>query len=528
VGEPLTHEGRVNWAGFSPDGLRVLTVSVDGTAGLWDALTGFRLSTGLKHRALVEHGQFSPDGRRIATASFDYQARIWEIARADQPAPPWLPELAEAVAGERLSPQGVPMEVPAGQFLELKSRLESLPADDAYTRWAQWFLGDRSTRPVAPTARHSARDFVAGLTGRWLTWGFFPSWLEAAKLEPTNGLVFAGIAWNQLDAGYTDPARVRMMDWHSQRALELAPDQPIVWRTRARALERSGQTNAALAMFERGHALREPYYWSEWAGALERAGRITEAWQKWEAILTMLEAQPPRPEAYPQGFGRYGKEFLRRHESVLGPSLPQGFDRWRALLGIQPRDSSCPAASIDLTPFYSSGLDKPWLALETRRLTLGNLPHGRAKLAGVEFDVRGVLQLSSAVLAEVQPVFCERASGIPLRKRARRLHVLHATDAPETAGKLVANYVVHYADGQQQDIPLNYGRDILAWLEEGAPTTGTGPQIAWRDSTIEEIRLQVCQFTWENPRPDAEIATLDFVSQMTQAAPFLVAITAEP
>jgi len=95
--------------------------------------------------------------RWIATAAFDYQVRIWEIAVAEQPAPAWLPELAEAVAGERLTPQGAPVEVPASQFLQLKSRLQTLSADTPYTRWAQWFLADRSTRPVAPTASHYTR-----------------------------------------------------------------------------------------------------------------------------------------------------------------------------------------------------------------------------------------------------------------------------------------------------------------------------------------------------------------------------------
>ncbi|MBP8258649.1 MAG: protein kinase [Verrucomicrobia bacterium] len=147
VGKPLAHEGRVNWAAFCPDSRRVLTASVDGNAGLWDAHTGFRLATGLRHRTLVEHAQFSPDGHRIATAPFDYQVRIWEIADARLPAPTWLAELAETVAGEWLDSHGVPADVPAVQYFELKSRLQSLPADDTYASWARRFITDRVARP---------------------------------------------------------------------------------------------------------------------------------------------------------------------------------------------------------------------------------------------------------------------------------------------------------------------------------------------------------------------------------------------
>jgi hypothetical protein len=33
--------------------------------------------------------------------------------------------------------------------------------------------------------------------------------------------------------------------------------------------------------------------------------------------------------------------------------------------------------------------------------------------------------------------------------------------------------------------------------------------------------------TWNNPRPEEEIASLDFVSAKQSAAPFLVAVTVE-
>jgi hypothetical protein len=40
-----------------------------------------------------------------------------------------------------------------------------------------------------------------------------------------------------------------------------------------------------------------------------------------------------------------------------------------------------------------------------------------------------------------------------------------------------------------------------------------------------ELRLFVA--TWENPRPDVEVTSLDLVSRETQSAPFVVAITVE-
>ena len=62
---------------FSPDGQRVLTGSRNGRAALWDAQTG-ELLRSFEHAHWVEHVAFSPNGRRLLTASVDRTARIWE------------------------------------------------------------------------------------------------------------------------------------------------------------------------------------------------------------------------------------------------------------------------------------------------------------------------------------------------------------------------------------------------------------------------------------------------------------------
>ena len=40
--------------------------------------------------------------------------------------------------------------------------------------------------------------------------------------------------------------------------------------------------------------------------------------------------------------------------------------------------------------------------------------------------------------------------------------------------------------------------------------------------------LRLYLSSYENPRPDVEVVSIDYVSAMTQAAPFLVAMTIEP
>lgn len=63
------HAAAVRTASFSPDGLRVLTASDDGTARVWDVKTGRAVTPPLRHSGKVVDAKWSPDGRVVATAS---------------------------------------------------------------------------------------------------------------------------------------------------------------------------------------------------------------------------------------------------------------------------------------------------------------------------------------------------------------------------------------------------------------------------------------------------------------------------
>ena len=64
------HEGEVRSAAFSPDGSRILSVS-DNAAFVWDAATGKPTVVLTGHQEPVRSAAFSPDGSRIVTASND-------------------------------------------------------------------------------------------------------------------------------------------------------------------------------------------------------------------------------------------------------------------------------------------------------------------------------------------------------------------------------------------------------------------------------------------------------------------------
>jgi WD40 repeat protein len=70
-------------AAFSPDGKRIVAADYN-NARIWDAATGKQIAVLTGHDRYVRSAAFSPDGTRIVTASDDGTARVWDTATAKQ------------------------------------------------------------------------------------------------------------------------------------------------------------------------------------------------------------------------------------------------------------------------------------------------------------------------------------------------------------------------------------------------------------------------------------------------------------
>ncbi|MGH3077810.1 MAG: WD40 repeat domain-containing protein, partial [Gaiellaceae bacterium] len=73
------HKAQVLAVGVSPDGSRVATGSLDGTARLWNAATGDPGHVLLAHKGGVLATRFSGDGTRLATLGADRAVRVWDV-----------------------------------------------------------------------------------------------------------------------------------------------------------------------------------------------------------------------------------------------------------------------------------------------------------------------------------------------------------------------------------------------------------------------------------------------------------------
>jgi hypothetical protein len=88
---------------------------------------------------------------------------------------------------------------------------------------------------------------------------------------------------------------------------------------------------------------------------------------------------------------------------------------------------------------------------------------------------------------------------------------------------------VHYAGEQEQVIPIVYGEDVRDWNgSSDISKEVTHGQMVWSAINNAGLHVRLFKTTWVNPMPEKEIVSIDYASAMANAAPFLIAITAEP
>jgi len=160
------------------------------------------------------------------------------------------------------------------------------------------------------------------------------------------------------------------------------------------------------------------------------------------------------------------------------------------------------------------------------------LPVGLQKLAGVDYDLRGVVQLGSK--APTADRFPGTVTGIKVDQTCRKLHFLHsaAFGHPSDEGKQIGSYVLHFAANQMRlEVPIVYGKDVRDWHHWSGEKDDAELKQVWRgDNNVSRSAnsyVRLFETTWTNLVPNIELRSIDFVSSMSQPAPFLIAITLE-
>jgi hypothetical protein len=186
---------------------------------------------------------------------------------------------------------------------------------------------------------------------------------------------------------------------------------------------------------------------------------------------------------------------------------------------------------VDLTPYGTNFLtDGP--AAPGDGNNLDRLPRGVHKLGDSYFRIG---EKMVQVKGQASPDRPESVAGIKVAARGTKLHILHATEQQTEPGTELGNYVVHYADGSREKIPIVYGRNLVDWWHfPSQKNDPSGARIAWTGTNEmsdqkrdENLEIRLFAFTWTNPQPDREIVAIDVVSSNSACDPYLIAVTLE-
>jgi WD40 repeat protein len=513
---------------FGGDGTCLFTYSLDGALRLWDPATGqLRREIATGFGTSLPSAAMSGDGRWVAAADGQGRVTLWEAA-----------------TGEPLTVlHGHSSEVNSIAFTADDTRLATCSSDGVSRIWD---LTDLSPA-VAWTARGC--DWPVGFSrdGQRLFAGTIrydaPAYDEPRIVirDATDGrdLLSLDNVGLCLSLDYHDATR-RLAAGAGEGLVRLYEAFP--WRED----DYPGTTAMGLTRRIRLYADR---YWAQRLVAEAEAARGTKGLSHQSVAPPELSGRPSGPAS---AVGSVPEEAERSAPAQPLPSPASAPGKRHQPLEIafswEPwlfpeRDPDATPRQLDLGRFYTSPLTRKHypVALWTQwaDLDLRELPRGLVPFHDVEFDVRGVIQLqarevqgqSQSYWACVPKAVCD----LPAGQKCRLTHVLHGCVFSEGEGVVIGRYRFHYVDGTSQACNIVYGRDVRAF--EGPPPSNlqadgpTRAQLVWVGSSpgarFLGVALRLYLATYENPRPDVEIAHLDFVSEMRAAAPFLVAMTLE-
>src|SRR5262249_55467792 len=146
---------------------------------------------------------------------------------------------------------------------------------------------------------------------------------------------------------------------------------------------------------------------------------------------------------------------------------------------------------------------------------LSSLPVGLQTMAGVTFDVRGLIQLGAE--SQIGEKYPSKVENIEIGEECSRLHFLQsAVNCSSFAkGTRIGIYRIHYVDDTFCEIPIVLGQDLGSWWNQ-PNEQAEGLTVAWEGAN--EASKKVAQLirlyktTWENPTPKVKVKTIDFLS----------------
>jgi tetratricopeptide (TPR) repeat protein len=262
------------------------------------------------------------------------------------------------------------------------------------------------------------------------------------------------------------------------------------------------------------------------ARSLGSSGEFDEAAAAWRDVIV---SEPYNDRFREEAAQMASEEIADR----LWETLPADLKPiWKAAAG-RPLAAEGTFQQVDLQPHANVTLKGNFHVDGDGGLT--DLPQGLREFGGVPFAIgpKG-LHLRGELGSERVQGYPEEISGIQAGTRFQRLHLLHAVgwgaDSWVEDGTTVGKVILRYADGSLAELDIVKGEHVRDWFDRDEPPTPHAT-IAWTLSTESfansKFTRRLYATAWENPHPDRQVQSIDYVSTMTNSSPFCVAMTLE-
>lgn len=201
---------------------------------------------------------------------------------------------------------------------------------------------------------------------------------------------------------------------------------------------------------------------------------------------------------------------------------------------VLPRGQDAPPATLDLTDHCNLALGE--VSRDTQRAPSDYLwlPQGVQRLLGIDYDIRGAIQLTHPA------GFAERATSngpdsVQLEVAGRKTAAVdvlmlenHGGIAQQPgADKVLATAILAYTDGSRAELPIRYGDDVLPW-QFGSDSGDARIALMGRDARTASLMV-VYAVHLPNPHPEKALRAMTIAAAPGSGGGNVVlAVTLEP
>jgi len=208
----------------------------------------------------------------------------------------------------------------------------------------------------------------------------------------------------------------------------------------------------------------------------------------------------------------------------FGAAWAQGFDWSGRVTAYYDGGRSSRPVYIPADKFtqHRNHLQRPsWFQAGRYGADLQHLPAGKQSWAGVSWNIPMDNQNDDPTILTLTGMGFEekmdRIEGVPVGRKASGLAFLQTfnqgSELKDAQGLELYVYVVHYADGSEETIPVRWLENTAHW-EQAQLENLPSAQLAWTLPILgHNTHISLYSYEWVNPKPEVEIVSIDLVSK---------------